>query len=191
MVEFTFENDSSDWIQIDWVNLDIGSPAKNRAVLVPWGSDIDLWEAAISSRNAIRNANTQTALTLLAIGGTVGQVAGRGHASARLGGVVQAGAIGALIGRDLAATAEAAETVDRFPFNHLLTLPIRIPPGLFGKRWILLNTAGHNNPCVDSVVLTYESTGQPPAKALFKFKVESEWQAGSCVVPSPFSSARS
>lgn len=181
-IEVTFENNSPTWVQIDKVDLDFGTPDKNRSVLIPWGADIDTWEQATRQRNAIEYVNKQTALALLAFGGGLLQAGGGRRTSAQIGGVVAAGAVGALVAQDLTDKAQAAQRVGRFPDTHLLDTPIRIPPGLFVKRWLLLYTAERPvGGCVDSVILGYETVEHRHERVLLKFKdALSKWQTESC-----------
>jgi hypothetical protein len=72
-----------------------------------------------------------------------------------------------------------------YPEQHLLTTPFRVPPGLFTKRWILLSTP--DNPpggCVDSMILSYETSDHASGRVLLPFKVNgTDWQAGACYQP--------
>ncbi|MEP6654284.1 MAG: hypothetical protein ABJA82_13050 [Myxococcales bacterium] len=189
MIEVTFENDSAAWRQIDRIDLDFGTPDRNQSVVIPWGDDVDTWSDAISVRNAVRTANTQMVLSTLAIVGAVGAAAGGHHghgAGAAVGGVLSIGALGALYARDQQEQAEAASAGPRFANNHLLAMPIRVPPGLFTKRWILLNTAAHPlGGCIDRVTLGYQLSDQTRGRVLLNYKSsESEWQRFACETPS-------
>lgn len=190
LVEVTFENETPRWIQIDRVDLDFGTADKNRSVLVPWGDDIDVWERAITVRNAVDATNRGTALQVLAIAGAFGSAAGRGHGRragtmAAIGGMLEIGALGSIYGLDREhAAAEAAEG-GTFSGSHLLNMPIRVPPGLFTKRWILLYTAARPlGGCIDSVILSYDTSTQEHGRVLLKYKdVASQWQTAACGPP--------
>jgi hypothetical protein len=71
------------------------------------------------------------------------------------------------------------------PDQQLLTTPFRIPPGLFAKRWILLSTP--DNPpggCVDSMILSYETSDHATGRVLLRFKSNwSDWQRQACTTP--------
>lgn len=192
VVEITFENNSPVWVQIDHVDLDFGTPDKNKSVFIPWGADIELWEQATIQRNAIRAANTQTALGLLAIGGAVAGAAGGGRVAGALGGTVALGALAGLYANERAGAVEATRDPGRFPPTHLLTMPLRIPPGLFAKRWLLLYTAARPlGGCLDSVILGYETAAHEHGRVLLQFRGTvatgdghgSEWQFESCPHP--------
>jgi hypothetical protein len=194
VVEVTFENNTSAWIQIDHIDLDFGSPDKNKSVFIPWGQDIDTWEEATLQRNAIRAVNAETALELFAIAGTVASVAGHHHAVGAIGGTVALGALAGLYAEERSAAVEATRDPARFPPTHLLTLPLRVPPGLFAKRWLLLYTAARPlGGCIDSLILSYETAAHEHGRVLLKFKggynyssadgKGSEWQIQSCGAP--------
>jgi hypothetical protein len=194
VVEVTFENNTPAWIQIDRIDLDFGTPDKNKSVFIPWGEDIDTWEQATLQRNAIRRANTETALGLIAIAGTVASAAGRHHVAGAIGGTVALGALAGLYAQERSAAVEAAGDPARFPPTHLLALPLRIPPGLFAKRWLLMYTAAQPlGGCIDSLILSYETSAHEHGRVLLKFKggynyssvdgVSSEWQWKSCALP--------
>jgi hypothetical protein len=190
VVEVTFENNSPAWIEIDHIDLDFGTADKNKSVLIPWGDDIDAWEQATIQRNAIRVANTETALGVLAIGGLVARSAAGNHQVRALGGTVALGALAALDVKAAEAAADATRDPSRFPPTHLLSMPLRIPPGLFAKRWLLLYTAAQPlGGCIDSVILGYETADHEHGRVLVRFRgyagdwQSSEWQPKSCARP--------
>jgi hypothetical protein len=194
VVEVTFENNTSAWIQIDHIDLDFGSADKNKSVFIPWGQDIDTWEEATLTRNAIRAANNETALALIAIAGSVASVAGRHHAAGAIGGTVALGALAGIYAQEQSAAVEATRDLSRFPPTHLLTMPLRVPPGLFAKRWLLLYTAAQPlGGCINSFILSYETAQHEHGRVLLTFKggynyssadgKGSEWQIQACGAP--------
>lgn len=192
-VEFAFENALPSWIEIDQLELDFGTPDQNRSVLIPWGADIETWQQATYERNAIRQANTEAALAVLGIAGAIGQASHPRGAAGRIGGLLAVGALAGALAADSTGSRTTTDTgemgasaVEKFPAGSLLNLPIRIPPGLFVKRWLLLNTNEYPlGGCIHSVILSYRvsHTSGPPEshKALVNFKTRSsEWQTLSC-----------
>lgn len=191
VVEVTFENNTPAWIQIDQVDLDFGTPDKNKSVFIPWGGDIDLWEEATLQRNAVRAANAETALAIIGIAGTVASAAGRHHGAGAIGGTVALAALAGLAAEDRQAAGSAMGDSSRFPTTHLLSLPIRVPPGLFTKRWMLLYTAARPlGGCIDSFILSYQTSEHEKGRVLLRFRGTntgtsadgsgSEWQMESC-----------
>src|SRR5688572_22677081 len=121
LLELTFENKSSHWLRVRRMHLDFGSPAKNKAVSLPWGGDIDSWYSATVRRNDIRDTNRVTALAaLLALGETALVVgsASEQRTAAATGGLLSLGAGTALVIEAQDARVQRAERVPLFPSNH-------------------------------------------------------------------------
>jgi hypothetical protein len=188
LVEVTFENDSPAWVQIDRVDLDFGGPEKNSSVQIPWGDDLQVWSDAVRVRNEVNAANTATAVGALTILTTLGWAVFGRHGpvpaatTAHVGGVLSVASVGALYASDRAQAAEAASTGPMFASTHLLSMPIRVPPGLFAKRWILLYTAARPlGGCLDQVVLGYQLADHRQARVLLHYKSSmSAWQSEAC-----------
>jgi len=182
-VEVTFENPSPRWIQVDRVDVDFGSPQRNQVVFVPWGADIDAWRQAAVDSLAIGYASGR--LQMLAVGGdAIAARDRRGSATPVQGGTIPVAALGTLEARPGPRSPEAAlpDPGDPFPPSHLLSFPIRVPPGLFAKRWILFYTS--DSPlggCIDSMVLGYTTSDGKHDHVLVRFKEPwSAWQAPAC-----------
>ncbi len=117
-VEVTFENTGPSWIRIRNLALDFGDPGRAGGVQIPGGADLEAWRQATLQRLALFGGAVDATAALFALGASVG------------GPTSQVRAIGG-------SSTDAAA----FPEYHLLTLPIVIPPTLFTKRWVVLNTA--------------------------------------------------
>jgi hypothetical protein len=174
----TFENPTNEWIRIDGINLDFGSDTKNQFIFVPWGEQIVSWELATSQRLAIRHANTENTLSLLAIGGAIASGLGNRSAVGAMGGLVVLGSVGALWGKAMVDKTTAAT----FPPAHLFATPFSVPPGLFAKKWVLLN--GPESPaagCIRSVNIDYDVAGKGRERVLLQFgRGGSDWQKTAC-----------
>ena len=180
LVEVTFENRTSVWKQVDQVAVDFGSPAKNQSVTIASEEEIDAWERTIAISCAARRwplASTGIEALGLAAGDALGAWADH-HDRAPV-----AGAAGA----PPAAGPEpsAGPPPPSYPDAHLLTTPIRIPPGLFTKRWILLSTpANPPGGCIDSMILSYVTSDHATGRVLLPFKDRgTDWQAPACMPP--------
>lgn len=187
---FTFENTSSRWIHVRKVGIGFGDAVKDQNVLFPWGEELSSVERATVERAEIRDANTATALSIIAAAGAVGAVAGehlgggKSTALPTIGGLATAGALAGLVAEHANEVAAGAAQPPPFPDTHLLAVPFSIPPGLFAKRWLVLNTPAEPKlPCVNALRLDYElDTGQVEHVWL-RFRdatSTSEWQAEAC-----------
>ncbi len=177
VLAFTFMNPTNDWVRIDNVALDFGSKPRNDSIVLPFGEEIASWELATSQRNAIRRANTSTLLSALMIGGAVTAAAGGRSTVGRIGGLVALGAVGGLWAQAIADKTTAVT----FPPAHLFATPFSVPPGLFSKKWVLLNGPKTSDAgCISAVAVEYDtSKGREKVKLHFG-RSGSSWQNAAC-----------
>jgi hypothetical protein len=190
LIEITFENPTANWVHVSRLTLDFGDAARNSAVLTPSAADLDAWYLSTVQRNDIRATNHATALgALFAVGQVVaiaGAVSGKRGVTAA-GGVVALGAATAALAEGQEARVQEAESVHVLPQSHLLALPFAIPPGLFTKKWILLQTRSITAPCVSSLLMDYDVQERGRERVLVRFRHgsdHSEWQRLVCGSPS-------
>jgi hypothetical protein len=177
VLAFTFVNPTNDWVRIDNVALDFGSKPRNDSIVLPFGEEIASWELATSQRNAVHRANTTTLLSALMIGGAVTAAAGGRSTGGRIGGLVALGAAGGLWAQALADKTSAVT----FPPAHLFATPFSVPPGLFSKKWVLLN--GPKTPevgCISAVVVEYDTSKGRERVQLSFGRSGSYWQNAAC-----------
>jgi hypothetical protein len=187
-IEFTFENPSTKWIRVEKVQLDFGSEKVNRAIGILWGSQLESWAEATNQRNAIRNANRRTTLEILALSGTLVSAAAPRNSSGALvaGGIASLGAATAIYVADTQTRAETAEHAPTFGHNHLFSGPFDVPPGLFAKRWLVVNTpADPGLGCIASVTMIFELADKSSHRVALNFRAvelspSSLWQRESC-----------
>jgi hypothetical protein len=181
VLELTFENNSADWRRIKRVSLDFSGEANNQFVRIPWGDDIRAWYDATLQRNQINAINREIALGVVAIAGMVVASTSRSQPAKAMGGLAALSSVATMLAEHTRDAANSAEHVAIFPDSHLLALPFAVPPNLFTKKWVLLNTPGGNNvPCIDHLVLTYEFEDRPFERVFLQYKSDSEWQARAC-----------
>jgi hypothetical protein len=190
LVEITFENATSEWVHMSGLSLDFGDAGRNEAVLVPSGADLEAWYLSTLQRNDIRATNHGTALgALFAVGQAValaGAITGKREIAA-VGGAVAAGAATAALVDGQNRRVQSAEDVHLVPQSHLLAIPFAVPPGLFTKKWILLQTRSLTSPCISSLLIDYDVREGEHERVLVKFRSavdRSEWQRLVCSRPS-------
>ncbi len=183
-IEFTFENPSGKWIRVEQVALDFGSEQNNQAVYFPWGTQLKSWADATSQRNAIKNANDATALAVLGLGGAlVSASAPRGARGLRaLGGMASLVAVTTMLAANVEAEAGAADGEPHFGEGHLFGGPFDVPPGLFVKRWLVINTPDQPAlKCLTSVTMTYALADKASHRVVLPFRSPSSlWQQNVC-----------
>lgn len=181
VLEFTFENVGTDWLRIDAVELDFGADDRNARVRVPWGEDLATWRRAIAQRNAVKEVNRSLLLGGLALGGAALATASDSRGARAAGGLVTLAATGALAADRVDRAIESAERVAPFPNQHLFSGEFSVPPGLFAKKWVLLNTEGSAGAeCLHTAELRYRVDGQREERVRVKFKRRSDWQRAAC-----------
>jgi hypothetical protein len=189
VLEVTFENPTAEWVRVERVTLDFGSPAKNATMGVPAGDDLKAFVASTEQRNAVRAVNRQTAFALTALGGALVGGLSTNQGASIAGDTVAVASLGALAVDSQAQSIAKAEQVARLPETHLLAGGFAVPPGLFVKRWIVLQTKPPGlAECIGAVTLAYELGTKASERVLLTFKAAhraSEWQNAACHPPEP------
>jgi hypothetical protein len=188
-IEFTLENPTAQWVRVDKVVLDFGNPKINQSVYFPWGSQLDNWLEATRQRNAIQEENFAMTVAVLGLGaGMVSMAASGQPAGLRMAGglatlAALAGAAAIATGEPTAAVADGPVFVGR----HLLAVPIEVPPGLFVKRFIVVNTPGDPGlGCLATLIMSYELADKTTHRVAVGFRSgdnshgASQWQANAC-----------
>lgn len=189
LVEVTFENWTNEWVHVERLALDFGGAEVTEGVFLPLGADLEAWHQATVQRNDIRDTNAETALgALLALGMLVAVAADAAgeHELAAAGGAVTLGAATTSVIRDQGDRVERAEGAHLLPESHLLAVPFAIPPGLFAKKWVLLNTRSAATPCITSMLIDYDvERGNERVLLPFRRRRDAlEWQTSACALGS-------
>lgn len=196
MVEVTFENKSSDWVRIPRLALEFGNATMNEAVSLPSGTDLTAWYLATLQRNDINDTNARSALLGLSVLGETAALLGaasgeRNLAAAGTGLSLVAGAAATADG--ISDAIQSAERARVLPTTHLLALPLAVPPGLFAKKWVLLNTRERDAPCIVGMILDYDVESYGRERVLLRFRRpgdRSEWQRRACATGRPLQRGR-
>jgi hypothetical protein len=98
--------------------------------------------------------------------------------------------LGALAGVAAAATGEATAAAPDQPVffgRHLFAVPIEVPPGLFVKRFIVVNTPGDPGlGCLSRLTMSYQLADKTTHRVTVGFRSGdtsrgvSRWQANAC-----------
>jgi hypothetical protein len=163
------------------VALDFGDGVTNERVAFPGGADLEAWREATVQRNQIRDANLGNALAAVAL---VATIAGAGRHGLGPGRIIAATALAAMAAHEMSGQVDAAEQPPLFPDGHLLAVPFSVPPGLFTKKWIVVE-APPGLKCIISAVLEYETAEGHHERLLATLRDggPSEWQPRACYTP--------
>lgn len=171
MIDFTFENKTQDWIHIKNIKIDFGKKIINENVKIISGKDISRWYAAIERRIAIKDYNKQMVESvLLGVGVGLSQFS-RDINVQRAGGLIGLMAGTSLLINEFNQNLDKLEKSKIFPKNHLLVEDVVIPPGLFVKKWLLLNSKNHEETSIiDKIFLEYETENGEVEKVKINLK---------------------
>ena len=188
LVEITFENATPEWVHMSQLSLDFGDAARNEAVLVPSGADLESWYLSTLQRKptfALRITGRRSTLSSLSVRSWLSRW--RHHWEARKSrpwaarlrparrrqrwSIVRIGACRAR---------RACPWCRRAIFSPFL-LPCR--RGCSGRKWILLQTRSLTSPCISSLFIDYDVQEGGHERVLVKFRSDvdrSEWQRLVC-----------
>jgi len=173
VLEVSFENPGSEWLNITAAKIMVGNPEAAGPVKIPVGQPLRDWQVAVQQRNAVERANQETALELLTAGALVVSGVGMGSddegvqvASATLG----VAALSALAVDHYAERKHEAEAFALVPPTHLLGGPISVPPGHIVKRWILLHTPKVADPADLRLIVSYDLAERGNQRVLLRLK---------------------
>lgn len=144
MLEFTFENRSEEWVHIKEVRIEPEMSKGQEYVTVLAGEKLNQWYNSTMARNAISQHNAAIGAGLLMGVGAV--AAGRGNNSTTqvAGKVLATAALGSLTLQSLNKTLDRIEGAQIFPHSHIYHGETYVPPGLFVRKWLVLNTRQHD-----------------------------------------------
>ncbi|MFZ4405252.1 MAG: hypothetical protein ACOYOK_14215 [Pseudobdellovibrionaceae bacterium] len=155
MIDFTFENQSSKWIQVNKVDIDFGSDEANQMIEIPVTSKLVAWSEAAQRAKAISDYNTSVILSSVGVLGA-GLAASSNNSSAKnIGGIAAIGAAGTLTINSFRNNINNLELSKLVPDSHLLSAPFFIPAGMFTKKWMTIYTQKPlKTPYISDVTLT-------------------------------------
>lgn len=158
VVNFTLENTSNHWARISNVSVDFQDEKLNHSIKIPVGNQIAAWVKSMELKNAITQYNTSLMLSGLVL---VGAIAGaQGNSNSQLAGTAMMTAgVGSMVSDDLSNNLDEIQNAKMIPKTHLLSGDFDIPPGMFTKKWILLESPDANNVPVQKIAINFEING--------------------------------
>lgn len=182
-VQVEFHNETDAWIHVRNVWLGFGGPAQSASVSVPRGEELASWALATRQRNEVRSANERAALVLLDLAGIGVAALASNDGVKAAGALASAGAETAMIANALSDDAKAGQITPDIPETHLLSLPFAVPPHMFSKRFVVLQTGGAGAPCISWMLIAYETDSGQQERAWLQLRTpstRSEWQETTC-----------
>jgi hypothetical protein len=179
--DFTIENQSENWhvVQIDSV---IFPDAKeNTAIRFPSGDTLVQWQKCMARIIAIDEYNKGIALGTIAGIGLIAAASSRNETVSNLGASTALGTIAYASASEIKKEKDSLERASNREPNHLLNGSSLVLPGLFEKKWLLVNTSDHKKlGYLERMRIKYKLNGQDQEVEL-KFRNKdssfgSKWQ---------------
>ena len=144
MLEFTFENTTDKWVTIDHIDVKAKDESFNKTMKFTTGEDFVVWSKAIRKRNKVDKYNKALVYSaIIGVAAATTALSKNNNVKNAAAGVWGLGLTSLTIDQ-IEDAKNNVEDVDLFPANHLLNGHIRVPPGLFTERWLLINTTDHD-----------------------------------------------
>ncbi|MFZ4715556.1 MAG: hypothetical protein ACOYL6_17665 [Bacteriovoracaceae bacterium] len=144
LLNFTFANDQDDWIRIKRVIISNQTISEDINLVV--GDDLVSWANSAKAKLEVDEYNKQMWLG----GVTAALMVAGAAAGAKAGNPIYLapafGALGVMVANDYFSKVSELERSKLLPPDHLYS-PFSVAPGLFTKKWILLQGKGKPFPC--------------------------------------------
>jgi hypothetical protein len=182
LLEFTFENMTDEWLRIKTCKIGFGSEVIDSHVVITSGEDLTIWNKAVEQVAAIDDFNTAVVLGAIGAAGTVVSQTSRDNTVQATSGTIGLAALTSLSVIELNKMRDKIQTGDIFPASHLYAKGFNIPPGLFVKRWILVNSKNHSKiGHIKNITLEYDTYNDKNEKITIQFRGDktsrlSKWQ---------------
>ena len=158
LLEFTFENITDEWIRIKTCKIGFGSDEIEKNITLTSGEDLVVWNKAVEQIASISDYNTTLVLGTISALGTTISATSRNNSVKNVSGTIGLTALSSLAVNELNKIRDNIQSGDIFPENHLYSKGFNIPPGLFVKRWVLLNSKNHPKiGRIENIILEYET----------------------------------
>jgi len=180
MIEVTFENDGSEWAEIRDVRIAL-PPEQVPGTTVLTSQRIASFREAARRRADIEQHNVALGLGILTLSGLVVAETSDGPAAA-VGAVGATAGLTGLVAMDETASADRASHVEPYPESHLLGGPFSVGPGLFAKKWIVLETNPNlTRACVERLRVSYRVQSGGEERVWLSIRdASSPWQRERC-----------
>jgi hypothetical protein len=182
VINITFENKSDEWVKIKKIIIDFGNDDKNKNIKITSGNELHYWAKSISKKREIAEFNKKIILGSIGIIG-LGVAGGTKNSNLKnIGSALFLGAATSLAVTEYNRNLNKIQNPRIFPENHLLSANFAIPPGLFVKKWIVLNSKNYRKTkIIDKVYLRCitEEGKSEKFKLVFRNFIQSNslWQA--------------
>lgn len=154
LINFSFKNNRDEWVRVKRVSIDSKRLSKELYVVV--GDDLASWARSAQSKLEIDEYNKQLWLagisSSLLVAGIVANN-GKGKIENLVPGTA---GFGVVVANDIFAKTSQLERAKLVPPDHIYN-PFSVAPGLFSKKWILLQGKENPWPCEIPLEVEFEN----------------------------------
>lgn len=142
--DFTIENSSEKWLTVKFLDVEFGNGSQGENIKFMTGEPLENWKTAMATINQLNRFNKATTAAL--IGGVgLGLAATSSNQTLQsIGGAAVAGSAAYLVGQEVGANLDFIKRAKMAQTNNLLQDSTLVLPGLFVKKWLLVNSGKHD-----------------------------------------------
>lgn len=144
MIEFTFENQSDEWIRLSNIVLHPENEANSEHIKIIGGEELDQWYSSTLAKKAISDHNFAVGAGLLLGAGVAAMAKDNGSGVSSAGAVLAGTSVASMTLKGFNEQLNKLEGPAIFPKTHLFHSDVLIPPKLFTRKWLVLNTKKHD-----------------------------------------------
>lgn len=139
LIDFVFENKTGEWLNLHDISISLNNDKLDSTVKVTMGNELDVWLESTIDKKRIDEENKAMLRAGLGVLAYSMMDASKNNTVKTTGAVLLTGLMTSMVISGVKNREKFSTTVD-LPAKHLFAGNILIPPGLFVKRWIVLNT---------------------------------------------------
>jgi len=156
-IDFTFENKTENWVEIKDIQLNFQDKKIGKFVKIISGKELNIYLESIKIRNNIKEYNKRVILGTVAVIGNSIAKSSNGRNGQLIGNTLLAGSLTSLTLDEMNKQIDKLENAEIFPHNHLMSKDFLIPPGLFVKKFLIINSENSKTGYIKDILLTYST----------------------------------
>ncbi len=140
-IEIAIENNTQDWVDIEKIKIVFENKSTGENTFLTIGKDFLIWKKGMLLKKSISDYNKKLVLGMISLGGAVLSSTSDDENLTKGGFALMSTGLSVMaLDEYYENKANKFERASIFPENHLLYGKIRIPPGFFVRKFVLLQT---------------------------------------------------
>jgi hypothetical protein len=144
LIDITLENPTFHWVRIKNINIDFDDSTLNKNLMITSGNDLNDWRIASANKLALEDYNSAVRNAIWA-GFAEGLAASASETKDKTAGAVESvvalGIAGSLTVSEYHKFKLENESSHAFPEDHIFFDKFGVPPGMFVRKWLLINSS--------------------------------------------------